>query len=191
MWYSDKSSSVDFKTIKPRVLLLHGCEWLPSSRVALLCIFSYSQGRGRQMAFPLPRSCTWSWGWTRSWWRFLWSTTHRCPTPRSLPPPHHTRCLGAQRTHRTKTILVIPDEMWVASKWTSCLGNLPNQKKWYTVWLFINAFLCIQWCISSPHITESGVQSKHQWRACVDVFLCSPVSQNAGIGTEKEIIKWE
>lgn len=101
----------------------NGCVAESDSGVALPCISSYSRGRGTQTASLLPHSCTWSWGWTRSWWRFLWSTTHRCPTPRSLPPPHHTHCLEAQWRHtEQKNTLVIPDEIWVRREAQHDLG---------------------------------------------------------------------
>lgn len=57
------------------------------------CISFYIQEPGRQKASLPRRSCTWSWGWLRSWWRSPWSRTRHCPTPHSPPPPRHTRCL--------------------------------------------------------------------------------------------------
>lgn len=62
-------------------------------RENLPCTSFYNPARDKRTASRLLRSCTSNWGWTRSWWRSLWSTTRRCRTPRSPHPPRHTRYL--------------------------------------------------------------------------------------------------
>lgn len=89
MWYPNKRSSVDVIAAESSCPMTGA--WIMN--LTSPCISFYTRGRGRRTASPLPRSCTWSSEWTRSWWRFLWSTTRRCPTPRSLLPLRHTRCL--------------------------------------------------------------------------------------------------
>lgn len=95
-------------------------------------------------------------------------------------------------TRKTKNMLVIPDEIWMSTYPIAHhdLGIYPTEM---ICDFFINSFIVLFSAFDSlaAHMSPKAPLRQNSCGVHMRVCLCAPVSQNAGIGTEKEIIKWE